>query len=231
MKIDKRLYILLLCALSFFIANAAVTFKAQQPGTIIEGDRFQITFTLEGAQGENFNGPQLNNCELLSDHNVSSSTSVTIINGKRTDSYRYDYICVYHAKNAGKVNLAETEANIRNSNFEEVKEIIPGINLLTIELNDGSKIEIPGVNGNAQLNEYGFYYDVYYVCYDYFTNNSSTDFAKAKLLEDGTYIGRAVYEIYDLDKNFIGQTAARLEITVVSLLYSIYRKYQRRTSE
>lgn len=35
-------------------------------------------------------------------------------------------------------------------------------------------------------------------------------------LEDGTYIGRAVYEIYDLDKNFIGQTAARLEITVVS---------------
>lgn len=37
-----------------------------------------------------------------------------------------------------------------------------------------------------------------------------------KELEDGTYIGRAVYEIYDLDKNFIGQTAARLEITVVS---------------
>ena len=118
MKIDKRLYILLLCALSFFIANAAVTFKAQQPGTIIEGDRFQITFTLEGAQGENFNGPQLNNCELLSDHNVSSSTSVTIINGKRTDSYRYDYICVYHAKNAGKVNVPSVSITVNGKQYK-----------------------------------------------------------------------------------------------------------------
>ena len=95
---------------------------------------------------------------------------------------------VTEGKNAGKVNLAETEANIRNSNFKEVKEIIPGINLLTIELNDGSKIEIPGVNGNAQLNEYGFYYDVDYVCYDYFNEGASTDKWESRILEDGSYI-------------------------------------------
>lgn len=109
--------------------------------------------------------------------------------------------CQYitEGKNAGKVNLAETEANIRNSNFEEVKEIIPGINLLTIELNDGSKIEIPGVNGNAQLNEYGFYYDVDYVCYDYFGNNYTTDVAKARLLKDGTYVANT-YQDRDFKK-------------------------------
>lgn len=36
-----------------------------------------------------------------------------------------------------------------------------------------------------------------------------------KELEKGTYLARAVYDVYDLDLNFVGQTAARLEITVV----------------
>lgn len=108
----KQIFALLLCLLSLITANAAVTFKAQRPGTIIEGERFQITFTLDGAKGEDFKGPQLNNCELLSDHNVSSSTSVTIINGKRSDFYRYDYICVYYAQKAGKVNVPSVSITV-----------------------------------------------------------------------------------------------------------------------
>ena len=118
MRTKKQIYALLLCLLSFITASAAVTFKAQKPGTIIEGERFQITFTLDGAKGENFKGPQLSNCELISDHNVSSSTSVTIINGKRSDFYRYDYICVYYAQKAGKVNVPSVSITVNGKPYK-----------------------------------------------------------------------------------------------------------------
>ena len=118
MRTKKQIYALLLCLLSFITASAAVTFKAQKPGTIIEGERFQITFTLDGAKGENFKGPQLSNCELISDHNVSSSTSVTIINGKRSDFYRYDYICVYYAQKAGKVNVPSVSITVNGKTYK-----------------------------------------------------------------------------------------------------------------
>lgn len=118
MRTKKQIYALLLCLLSFITASAAITFKAQKPGTIIEGERFQITFTLDGAKGENFKGPQLNNCELISDRNVSSSTSVTIINGKRSDFYRYDYICVYYAQKAGKVNVPSVSITVDGKHYK-----------------------------------------------------------------------------------------------------------------
>lgn len=114
MRTKKQIYALLLCLLSFITASAAVTFKAQKPGTIIEGERFQITFTLEGAKGENFIGPQLNNCELISDRNFS----FTRINSIGSNFYRYDYICVYYAQKAGKVNVPSVSITVDGKHYK-----------------------------------------------------------------------------------------------------------------
>lgn len=95
-------------SLIFFVAlniNATVSFNAQNPGTILEGEKFQITFTLQGGAGENFHGPQLNNCKLISDNNVYTSSSYTNINGQHSTSSRVDYICVYYAEKIGKVTV------------------------------------------------------------------------------------------------------------------------------
>lgn len=114
MRTKKQIYALLLCLLSFITASAVVTFKAQKPGTIIEGERFQITFTLEGAKGENFIGPQLNNCELISDRNFS----FTRINSIGSNFYRYDYICVYYAQKAGKVNVPSVSITVDGKHYK-----------------------------------------------------------------------------------------------------------------
>lgn len=114
MRTKKQIYALLLCLLSFITASAAITFKAQKPGTIIEGERFQITFTLEGAKGENFIGPQLNNCELISDRNFS----YTRINSIGSNFYRYDYICVYYAQKAGKVNVPSVSITVDGKHYK-----------------------------------------------------------------------------------------------------------------
>lgn len=114
MRPKKQIYALLLCLLSFITVSAAVTFKAQKTGTIIEGERFQITFTLEGAKGENFIGPQLNNCELISDRNFS----FTRINSIGSNFYRYDYICVYYAQKAGKVNVPSVSITVDGKHYK-----------------------------------------------------------------------------------------------------------------
>lgn len=49
-----------------------------------------------------------------------------------------------------------------------------------------------------------------------YANENISDCKIDTELEDGVYVGRAVYEIYDLDLNFISQTAAKLEITSVN---------------
>lgn len=100
----KRLYIFIIAFVTF-TANAAVTFKAQRPSGVVEGDKFQITFTLEGGDGTDFRGPRLEGCTLLSDRGVSSFSSFQNINGRTTASSRIDYTCLYRANKAGKVSV------------------------------------------------------------------------------------------------------------------------------
>lgn len=134
---------------------------------------------------------------------------------------QFEYII--EGENAGKIDLLKTESNIRNLNLEEVKDIIPTTNLLTIVLNDDTKIEIPGVNGK---NEYGFYYNVEYVCNNYFSD-SNTNFVKVKLLEDGTYIAYT-YQ----DRNYIeGQTVNVMDITNTYILSTNSWKYDEEFSK
>ena len=95
---------------------------------------------------------------------------------------------ISEGKNIGKIDLAKLESNIKSLNLEEVEEINTTPNLLTVKLKDGSVIEIPGVNGSLELNEYGFAYNIDYVCYDWYNKGRTEDSFKAKILEDGTFV-------------------------------------------
>ena len=95
---------------------------------------------------------------------------------------------ISEGKNIGKIDLAKLESNINSLNLEEVEEINTTPNLLTVKLKDGSVIEIPGANGNLKLNEYGFAYNIDYVCYDWYNKGRTEDSFKAKILEDGTFV-------------------------------------------
>ncbi len=65
------------------------------------GKRFKVTFTLENANGSNFDLPQMDNFEVVSGPNVSSSFSM--MNGETTQSMRYTYYMV--APNIGSFSI------------------------------------------------------------------------------------------------------------------------------
>lgn len=101
MKI-KRLIIIFSMLLVAASLSAAVTFKVQTPTTVLEGDQFQITFTLTDAQNvESFTPPQIQGCEYLSKSQFQSS-SFQSINGVTSSNVRIDFICVYRANSAGE---------------------------------------------------------------------------------------------------------------------------------
>ena len=82
--------------------SANVTFKVQPPTTVLEGDQFQITFTLTDAKNvESFTPPQIKGCDYMSKSQFQSS-SFQSINGVTSSNVRIDFICVYRANSIGE---------------------------------------------------------------------------------------------------------------------------------
>ncbi len=113
----RQLY-LIISLLIALTANAAISFKAQNPGTVLEGDKFQITFTLQGGEGSGFRGPRLDGCKLITDRGTSSFSSYQSINGVVATSARIDYTCVYRAEKAGKVNVPAVSITVDGKQYK-----------------------------------------------------------------------------------------------------------------
>lgn len=107
--------IFLICT---FCVNANVTFKAQKPGTVVEGDIFQITFSLINGDATNFKGPKIEGCKLMSDKGVSKMSSYQNINGVASASTRIDYTCTYRAIKSGKVEVPSVSVTVNGKQYK-----------------------------------------------------------------------------------------------------------------
>ncbi|MBO4722487.1 MAG: protein BatD [Muribaculaceae bacterium] len=94
--------ILLLAALA---ANAA-TFRVQAPSKVEVGGKFRVEYVLEGAEGTNPSFPQLDGATLLYGPSVSTSMSMTSINGQTSTNYSQVFTMLYEAVTPGKHTLA-----------------------------------------------------------------------------------------------------------------------------
>ena len=111
----------ILIAILFLIAfniSANVTFKAQKPGVVVEGDVFQITFTLTNGEARNFNGPQIEGCKLMSDKGVSRMSTYQNVNGVVSSATRIDYTCTYRANTSGKVNVPAVTISVDGKQYK-----------------------------------------------------------------------------------------------------------------
>ena len=89
---NRLKYILILIFLwTFYLpAFTQVSFEASTDAKqIVENGYFQLTFTLNNAQGANFKAPSFRNFDVLS--GPSRSMSTTIINGNATRKVAYNY--------------------------------------------------------------------------------------------------------------------------------------------
>lgn len=85
--------------------NAQNISVSVNPDVVIEGERFKVVYELENANADDINIDEIEGCKKLSGPGVSSSTSISIINGKRTSKSSHVYTYLYKAEKAGTYTI------------------------------------------------------------------------------------------------------------------------------
>lgn len=99
-KIFSALFLFLTYAVS-----VAQSVTVQAPRSVIEGNIFQVVFQLENARAEDIKVGKIDGCTELNGPGVTTSSSITIINGKRTESSSTGYAYTYRAIKAGEYTI------------------------------------------------------------------------------------------------------------------------------
>lgn len=110
-KRQLRFALLFLGLLSFMTAAAQTTFKVIQPGNVIAGRSFSLTFRLTNGLANAPKPPQLDGCELLYGPSVTTMQSSQYIKGQRSSSMSTDFTYMYRATTPGKVSVPEITVN------------------------------------------------------------------------------------------------------------------------
>lgn len=121
-------FFILACIFSFNIANAQ-SFTASTDYTKIgENERFQVTFTLQGADNSNisnFRPPSFSGFRIL--NGPSQSSSIQIINGKMSASFSFTYILAPTGIGKYKIGSAQiTQSGKTYTSNELTIEVVKG---------------------------------------------------------------------------------------------------------
>lgn len=109
----KSLRIILVAMLLLFpVAAVAASFTVSAPRQVIKGRQFQVTYTLENAEGSNIKAADIPGAKLLFGPSESSSYSMSIINGKREQKSTVEYTYTYRADKEGKYNIKGATINV-----------------------------------------------------------------------------------------------------------------------
>ena len=109
----------LIILFSFLIAyavQAQVTVTASAPGTVDVGEEFQLNFAIN-AEPSGFQAPVLTNFNILAGPSRSSSTSVSIVNGRMSQSVSINITYVLQAQKAGKFTIDAAKVTVNGKNY------------------------------------------------------------------------------------------------------------------
>lgn len=111
--IRKTAFILLL-ALSCMAAAAQEQIKVDAPDMVAADERFNVTFIIEGeVKPSSFSWDAGSDFTLVWGPQTGSSTSIRIVNGKRSKSSQYTYTYIISPKKTGKFELPAATAKIK----------------------------------------------------------------------------------------------------------------------
>lgn len=119
-KVQRLTFLTALVALSAVAAAAAddVSFSVDYPRQVVEGNKFQITFTLRNAKGSNLMVPDFGD-GVTKVYGPSTSTSYSSqwVNGVSTSSSSEQYTLMYRADKAGKYTMAEASVTVDGKQY------------------------------------------------------------------------------------------------------------------
>lgn len=114
----------------------------QAPRSVVEGNMFQVVFQLENARAQDINVGKIDGCTELSGPGVTSSSSVTIINGKRTSSSTTGYAYTYRAIKAGTYTIPAATLTVDGKEIQskpvQIKVLPPDSNPVSGNNSPGS---------------------------------------------------------------------------------------------
>lgn len=129
MKVFSRiLMFLILFLLAGGTLMAQVSFTANVPRQVIQGNKFNVKFVLRNADGSNFEEPTVEGATKIYGPSVSTSSSYEWVNGKASSSSSQEYTILYRADKAGTYTIpsATIEAGGKKYSTKPITfEILP----------------------------------------------------------------------------------------------------------
>jgi len=126
----KRMTLALLALLITISASAQAVIKVQAPNMVAADEQFNVSFVIEGEHSpSSFTWSAGDDFQLVWGPQKGSSSSITIINGKRTSSTQVSYTYVLLPKSAGKFTLPAAQAVVKGATISSspfVVEVVGG---------------------------------------------------------------------------------------------------------
>ncbi len=133
---------ILLASLIFLIAmsaaNAQVRFKASANKVVEVGENFRLDFSVN-ARGTGFQAPNFSNFRVLIGPSTSTSTSISMVNGKTTQSVNYSFAYILQATKEGKFTIGSAKVKVDGKVYKTQP--------ITIEVLKG---DLPQISQNNQ---------------------------------------------------------------------------------
>ncbi len=123
----KKVIYILAVLIPAIVSNAwgQVTFRASAPGVVSIGEPFEVRYTVT-ARGKNPQFPDFKDFEVLGGPNMSSSSSISIINGNVSREEKYTYSFYLQANKTGKFTIPPATITVKGKKLTS--------NSLTIEV-------------------------------------------------------------------------------------------------
>lgn len=114
--IMKRLFAIVLLSLAVVAAAAQTSIQVQTHNVVDLNEQFSVTFVIEGENSaSDFSWECPEDFDLVWGPQKSSSSSISIINGKRTSSRQASYTYILMPKSEGEFTLPPASAKVKGS--------------------------------------------------------------------------------------------------------------------
>lgn len=111
------------------LAADGIRFRADAPGTVVSGDQFRLTFTINTQDVKDFRAPSISGFDVLMGPSRSQQSSTQIINGKVSSSRSVTYTYILMATKEGTYNIPAASIEVDGekifSNAISVKVLPP----------------------------------------------------------------------------------------------------------
>lgn len=189
MKIRNYTFLIILLSFASFIhAQEEVKFHVDAPLTVVAGTNFKVSYILENANGNEFQlKGDFEGLDLYYGPSISQSSSVSIINGKRSASSSTSYTYLLEAKKEGMYTIPESsilvDGKIYKTKEVKIKALPPDKN--TSSNNQGNQRHNPQTGSTIKSTPNNISKDELFV---------RIDFSKQKVMEQEAVV--ATFKLY-----------------------------------